>query len=353
MKNPYQDLPQAAYWRAAVADINPLSIGGLWSPIFPIDADTRIVTAGSCFAQHIGKALANAGYNWFVTEPAAPSIPKQLHKTYGYGVFSFRTGNIYTAALLRQWVSWALGLAKMPEEVWEQNGRFFDPFRPAIEPNGFASLEEIHALRQSTLAAILRAIKDAGLWIFTLGLTEAWRNASEGYFYPVCPGTIAGQFDPTIHAFQNFRHAEIYGDLIETFAMLKNANAGIKVMLTVSPVPLAATASGRHVLLANEYSKSTLRAVANDVKTDTDNVDYFPAYEIITGFPFRGIFFEPNLRNVSVKGVDFVMQAFFQGLGETQTINEEKEQLPHSAKIQQTDDDIACEEALLEAFGEK
>lgn len=347
-------MPDIAYWRTAIADVNPLSIHNLWNPLFKIERDTQIITAGSCFAQHIGIALAKAGYNWLVTEPAPRLVPRQLHKKYGYGIFSFRTGNIYTAALLKQWLSWALNKEEMPKEIWEENGRFYDPFRPIIEPTGFASPEELFSLRQSTLAAIQHAIKDAGLWIFTLGLTEAWRNSDQGYFYPMCPGTIAGCFEPLTHTFHNFRYAEIYNDIFESFTMIRNINENIKFILTVSPVPLTASASGNHVLVANEYSKSTLRAVAEDVMHDMDNVDYFPAYEIITGFPFRGLFFEPNLRSVSSHGVEFVMKSFFGGLNKNFSPNQTEEKiLAKEAVIRQSDDDVACEDALLEAFGKK
>ncbi|CAG1023098.1 hypothetical protein MTYM_02195 [Methylococcales bacterium] len=346
-------MPGTAYWHTAVAEVNPLSINGLWNPLSKIDKDTPIVTAGSCFAQHIGMALAKAGYNWLITEPAPRLVPRQLYKKYGYGIFSFRTGNIYTVALLKQWLSWALNKEEMPEEIWEENGRFYDPFRPNIEPTGFASPEELFSLRQSTLAAIQRAAKEAGLWIFTLGLTEAWGNSAGGYYYPICPGTVAGHFESLSHTFHNFRYAEIYNDIIESFTMIRNINENIKFILTVSPVPLTASASGNHVLVANEYSKSTLRAVAEDVKHDMDNVDYFPAYEIVTGFPFRGLFFEPNLRSVSSHGVEFVMKSFFGSLYNKFPSDPTEEKTLMEATAFRQGDDIACEEALLKAFREK
>jgi hypothetical protein len=53
------------------------------------------------------------------------------------------------------------------------------------------------------------------------------------------------------------------------------------VILTVSPVPLAATFTGRDVLVANMYSKSVLRAVAEEIRARFDFVDYFPSYESV------------------------------------------------------------------------
>jgi len=55
--HPYKDLLPDSFWRTAVADINPLEIEGLWKPKLSLTPDDAVVTAGSCFAQHIGKAL--------------------------------------------------------------------------------------------------------------------------------------------------------------------------------------------------------------------------------------------------------------------------------------------------------
>ncbi|MCP8633080.1 hypothetical protein PUR31_03630 [Pseudomonas mosselii] len=39
----------------------------------------------------------------------------QARKAQQYGVFSFRTGNLYTPTMLRQWLVWALGCS--PREI--------------------------------------------------------------------------------------------------------------------------------------------------------------------------------------------------------------------------------------------
>ena len=56
---------------------------------------------------------------------------------------------------------------------------------------------------------------------------------------------------------------------------------GIKVVITVSPVPLLATFTNEDCVVANELSKSTLRAVAGYFTNKYEYVDYFPAYEMV------------------------------------------------------------------------
>ncbi|MEI4471153.1 GSCFA domain-containing protein [Frigidibacter sp. MR17.24] len=313
--NPYSGLPSEAFWRSAVAEPltrgAPERIAGLWSPKFPIGPQDRIVTAGSCFAQHIGRALSARGYGWVDAEPAPAGLAPEARLARHYGTFSFRTGNIYTANMLAQWLDWALDKGQMPERHWERDGRVYDPFRPAIEPQGFDSLAALAASRARTLAAIREAVREATVFVFTLGLTESWQERETGLEYAICPGTVAGRFDPERHHFVNHDFDDTLLRLGDAIGLLRSVNPAIRVLLTVSPVPLTATASGDHVLVATGWSKAVLRAVAGEIAAEDAGVDYFPSYEIITGPPFAGRFYAENLRQVRPEGVAFVMDSFF------------------------------------------
>ncbi|HPY39830.1 MAG TPA: GSCFA domain-containing protein [Thiolinea sp.] len=357
--NPYTSLPDSAFWKTAVVGKAPQEIKGLWRPKFEITKDQLIATAGSCFAQHIGRALKSRGYNWHDSEPA-PSLMrmnKEKCDLFNYGVFTFRTGNIYTVALLKQWIDWSLGKTTPPEEIWQSpDQRYYDLFRPNIEPNGFKSAEEALSSRHSTLQAIKRSLQKTDLFIFTLGLTEAWINQQAGYVYPICPGTLAGNFDPKQYQFKNFNFLETYTTLTEVLDTLKTINPQMRFLLTVSPVPLTATASGEHVVTATIHSKSILRAVAGELKINRPDTDYFPSYEIISAFPFKGVFYAENKRNVLPQGVNFVMNSFFNcqertfgAQPEATTVAKPTEEVAPVMPVQPASDEV-CEDALLEAF---
>lgn len=345
--NPYSALPERQFWRPAVADRGPLEIDGLWTAKFPITAKTAIATYGSCFAQHIGQALNARGFNWLVTEPGPLLLTEAQAKRFNFGVFSSRTGNIYTTSLLAQWVSWADGSAAPPDEVWAaEDGRLYDPFRPAVEPGGFADREELERTRAATIAAFRASIVEADVFVFTLGLTESWINASEGYEYPMCPGTHAGVFDPKAHVFVNQDYATVEAALTTALDAMRAMNPKLKVLLTVSPVPLTATNSGAHVLVATVHSKSILRAVAGQLAATMDDVDYFPSYEIVSAPPFRGAFFKANQRSMSARGVDFVMEHFFAGVTAPAKAKSRRAPAPYTEPWGEV-----CEDALLDAFG--
>lgn len=312
--HPYTNLPQRAFWKTAVAELDSRQIDLAWQPKSSVTRATKIITVGSCFAQHISKSLKENGFNWLDSEPAPAESPPEEHAKHGYGVFSFRTGNIYTAALLKQWIMWATGKAEQNTESFLDDGRYFDPPRPSLTVDGFSSAEEMLAARRNTLAAMLEAIKQADLFIFTLGLTEAWLN-KDGAVYPMCPGTIRGAFSAEDHLFHNYHEQEVVRDITETFDELRRINPNLRFLLTVSPVPLTATASGQHVLAATTYSKAVLRSAAGYLTQIRDDTDYFPSYEIITAPVFKGQFFEPNMRSVSSKGVAFVMGQFLGAIG--------------------------------------
>lgn len=346
MSNPYEALPEKAFWRTAISKISPFDLSDLWSPRWAISPSTRIATFGSCFAQHFGAALRERKFSWIDAEQAPSTLPKQIRGSFGYELFSARTGNIYTVRQLRQWVEWAIRPETMPAEYWEGDGRIYDPFRPSIEPDGFVSVEEMMALRSSTLRSISEIIGTAEMLVFTLGLTESWINSAYGYHYQSCPGTVAGQFSPSRHHFHNATFAEMTEDLMTIRDLIMSVNPGIKILLTVSPVPLTATASGQHALTATTHSKSLLRAVAGQFATSSDAVNYFPSYEMITGVPFRSMFFEPNLRNVNPAGVDFVMRNFFAAIDPAPHYpSNSVQEAPHYPAA-----DPVCDDAKLEMY---
>jgi len=99
---------------------------------------------------------------------------------------------------------------------------------------------------------------------------------------PIAPGVVAGTFDESLYQFKNYRYQEVYSDLVELLDKLKQVNPQCKVLLTVSPVPLAATYEPRHVCVLSMASKSVLRVVVEQVTAECEHVDYFPSYEIFS-----------------------------------------------------------------------
>ena len=355
--SPYATLPQEAFWRTAVAEVSPLELQGIYKKKWPIPADARIAAAGSCFAQHVSRHLKLNGFHILDVEPPPKELPEAVHKTFGYSTYSARYGNIYTAQQLLQLTQEAAGQFTPEAAVWRKGERFYDALRPGVEPEGLASPEEVLAQRRSHLALVRQMLETMDVFIFTFGLTEAWVHKGSGTVYPTAPGTIAGAFDASQFAFVNYGFRDVLGAFMQFQDLLRTLRPDrpqAKMLLTVSPVPLTATASGKHALEATVYSKSVLRAVAGELADHDADIDYFPSFEIITNQAARGRFYEPNLRSVAAQGVETVMAAFFSEHRAVppSTIAADAEApapgpVRRSRRHQRpTDDDTQCEEAV-------
>jgi hypothetical protein len=312
-RTPYQTQGPRAFWRDAVArpalgDLDPVAE---W-PV-TIDRNTRVATAGSCFAQHIARKLVANGYNYFVAEPPHPLLSADQAREFNYGTFSARYGNIYTSRQLLQLALRAWGELVPKDEAWydAEHGCWIDPFRPNIQPGGFACREELLLDREAHFAAVRRLFTELDVFIFTLGLTECWLSRDDGAAYPLCPGVAGGTFDPRMHRFHNLEPSEVIADLDAFVTRLRGVCPACRIILTVSPVPLIATATAGHVLSATVYSKSVLRVAAESLSRRFEGVAYFPSYEIITSPSTRGRYFADDCRNVTESGVDHVMGVFF------------------------------------------
>ncbi|WP_295492048.1 GSCFA domain-containing protein [Sphingorhabdus sp. EL138] len=319
--HPYNSAPAHNFWRRSVAELDP----GLVDPVvnFPIriDSDMRVATAGSCFAQHIARYLRNSGFNYYVTEPGHPILPESVRTKNNYGLFTARYGNIYTARQLVQLVERAYGSFAPAESVWQEaDDVFLDPFRPSSQPGGFITKLELELDRAQHLAAVREMLETLDVFVFTLGLTECWVSRHDGSAFPVCPGVEGGAFDPDRYMFYNQTLDDVIADMTKFLMALARVNPKAQVILTVSPVPLAATARhDQHVLTATTYSKAVLRIAAETLAAQFHHVAYFPSYEIITGAFNRGGYYAPDLRNIVESGVSHVMGLFMKHATISQT----------------------------------
>lgn len=340
-KNPYQSLSDDKFWKMGVQSRQAQAYyENIWQPKFKIKKKSKIVTAGSCFAQHVGKWLSKRSFSF---------LPSTLDTEHN---FSFAFGNIYSTALLRQWLEAALGQKDLSHIYHEEEGRFYDLLRPAFNVDGFKSKKDLIKSRTDALKEMHAQITQADVFVFTLGLTESW-NDVDGVVYPMCPGTLCGEFDHEKHFFKNYDVAENMEEMTKAIELVSEINGNIKFLLTVSPVPLTATASENHVLTATCLSKSVLRTVAGMLASQNPDIDYFPSYEIITTHANKGRYFKDNMRDVTEEGVSHVMSHLEAGIlpyeFKKARKNEslEAEMLTH--RLVQTDD-VPCEEMVLETL---
>lgn len=343
--NPYAGLDARAHWKRAVVGKAPTEIKDWYRKKFDI-TDMRVSTAGSCFAQHIGRRLRDSGFKFIDTEPAPAVMLPQAKADYSYGLYSARFGNIYTTRQLRQLIERAQGTFKPVERVWKKGSGFVDPFRPTVEPDPYESIPDLKAARGHHMKRVNRMLQNTELFVFTLGLTEAWASVRDGTVFPVAPGVSGGEYNPDKHQLINLTYEDVVADLQWTIDNLRQINPNMHFLFTVSPVPLMATATSDHVAVATSHSKAILRAAAGHFAAKFEFVDYFPSLEIVSSHVTKGQFYDPsNNRDVLSDGVDHVMSFFFS------QHNAPAQGAKRKTRSVEEAERLVCDEELLASFG--
>ncbi len=308
--HPYKHLADCHFWKQSISDVAPSQLLQNWQAKFSLSESDKIITAGSCFAQHIGAWLKRNHFTFFDAEPVPYFVSEKVATEFGYGIYSARYGNQYTPRQLLQTIDRAFGQFEPLDDYWlNAKGAYLDPFRPQIEVNGFESIEHLYQDRAHHFHSVREAFNNADVLVFTLGLTECWQSTRDAAVFPICPGVISTDKNTKDYTFKNLGIDQTREDLTLLIRRLAEINPSLKVVLTVSPVPLVATFDGEHVLSASSYSKSVLRVACEEASLQCPHILYFPSYEIITG-PQAPDFFAADRRSVTQQGVEQVMSIF-------------------------------------------
>jgi len=337
MVNPYKCLPEQSFWKKAVYEKQAFIFPEM-ARKFVITSDCKLATAGSCFAQNVAKHLRqNPDVDFWAAEELRDSDP----------VFSGRYGNIYTAhQLLQLFDECESRTVDAGCAIQRHDGRYVDINRPYMYPEGFETAQEVLEARRAHIEAVRPVFHEADVFVFTLGLTEAWRSVKTGQVYPICPGVYANA-DDLEYEFTNYRFSEIETAMNTFLERLKQINPKVKVLLTVSPVPLTATYTEDHVLVATMNSKSVLRVVCSEMLAQHDNVFYFPSFEMISNpYTAESAYVPGNLREVRQDVIKDIM-AFFDSefLGKPAPIMTTSEAMKATDS---PDDDIMCDDVEIE-----
>lgn len=240
-----------------------------------IRPDTRFVTIGSCFARNLAHRLKLSGY-----EVYSEMIGEDINNTYANRYFF----------------------------EWIEHG----PTTPETK-----MMQEAYG--SDLRDRYLEALRACNVLVFTLGLAPTYFSAETGGFAFFNNTFLDGKF-----MLENFRMRTTTVDenvqnlqaIIETVSRL---SPGVKFVLTVSPVPLAATSERQSAVMADCVSKSILRVACDTVcSSDTERVVYWPSFEIVRwlGPHFAGLHpavygvEDGKSRHVSTWIVDLIIELF-------------------------------------------
>jgi hypothetical protein len=281
-------------------------------PEFKISKQDRLFAIGSCFARGIESALRGRGFR---VESAAADFDR-FSIVGDKKVTALGFTNKYTTYSMLNELTWALDpAAEFPAAslVDIDEKRCIDPhINPTLEVTDRAGTLE----RRRIIHEVNARIRDCRIVFLTLGLVEVWYDTVANVHLNTTPTRDMMQRHPGRYEFAATNYLQNLDNMEQLYTLLtKYGHPQLQMVVTTSPVPLNATFTGRDIVVANTYSKSTLRAVAQDFAAGHDNVQYFPSYEIVMNSE-RDMAWEDDLRHVKGAMTQHVMDLFMRNFVE-------------------------------------
>lgn len=234
-----------------------------WIPESPIiNNDTRVLAVGSCFARHFTLWLAEHGFN-----RSFPESP--------YNALLRFNADFESPAVIAQQFRWAFDELDPATLLWLDKSRHL-----------IVATDEGKRAVRSTL-------EQTDVLILTLGLSEIWYDKVSGE--PLWRALTEQTYDPERHVFRVESTAATI-EWLECIERIRQRHLpGMKIVYTLSPIPLKTTFRPVSAITANTVSKAILRAALDEFLRNHEAIlnkqlFYFPSYEIVTSFfldPFR------------------------------------------------------------------
>jgi hypothetical protein len=302
--NPYAEWPE----RENSARLEPIANPSFDSGV-KLKPGAKVVTMGSCFARNIEEYFEAEGFDVPLMGYSAPI------EEFGQGAARIQgILNKYTLASIATEVEW---LAKVKAEggtvSWDNIGHMLmevkdDRFIDMQLSTTVAVSRERAIERRQHIYDIHVQIFDCDLAVLTPGLTETWFDTKTGHYIQRAPGPRQAKLEPDRFTFGVMDFFQCFEMLDKTIRILKD-NGTRQIALTVSPVPLHRTMTGQDVLIANTYSKSTLRAVVGVICDRHEDVFYVPSYERVMLSKDESIW-NQDLRHVADEFVGTIASRF-------------------------------------------
>jgi GSCFA family len=273
-------------------------------PKFRLNAEETFFCMGSCFARNIEEHLILGGHKVLSKRVICP-VEEWSHRPNGFV-------NKFTTLSMLNELEWTLHPPEVDESLFEDTKDGWKDLQlaPGIPPT---TLERAIERRLYLLSDYFSRIRNASVVVLTLGLNEVWRDNRLGRYLNAPPTLYAARRDPERYALEISDFGANFDALERIHAALTEMSPWAKIIVTVSPVPMGKTFSGRDIAVANMLSKSVLRVAADAFAGRHDNVDYFPTYDMISMSPRAGAYYDDCMHvhdNVVAKMIAMFLELY-------------------------------------------
>lgn len=258
-----------------------------------IDYGTKIFTVGSCFAQNIAAKMAEAKFRVSLNP----------------------TGILFNPASIAQTLTSYLGQSTIDESRVIQRGETWVSLDCHSELSRASKTEAIDAYKNA-ISKGHATLNEASCIIITFGTAWVYEHIATETIVANCHKLPQSNF---------CRRRLSVDEIIELFRPLfSNKLKDKQIILTLSPV--------RHIgdgLTENSLSKATLRLAIDALCSEYSNVEYFPAYEIVTDDLRDYRFYSNDLVHPSSQAIEYIWEKFVASVCSEQA----KQLMPKVAQI--------------------
>jgi tetratricopeptide (TPR) repeat protein len=205
-----------------------------------LSKSSRFFTMGSCFARNLSMSLIKGGYASQHME-----ISEYVNTTFANRVF----------------VDWLSG-TDIADGIRDRLVELLPP--------GWS--------RDNTLGVI----RNSDVFILTLGVAAAFFDRVTGEFVLPRPSALNSRALAEKYQFRTASVGENVDNVLHLIRFVRKLNPTIRIVVTVSPVPLLASFEFESAVQADCLSKCTMRLVAHEVVSNCGIADilYWPSFEV-------------------------------------------------------------------------
>src|SRR5690606_27189812 len=157
-------------------------------------------------------------------------------------------------------------------------------------------------------------VQKAEVFLLTFGTAWVYKIKEMGLFVANCHKVHNSNFDKYL-----LDDKQIQASLKNCFNLIQDINPNAQIIATVSPV--------RHIkdgIVENNISKSKLVSNLFDVAMRYENVEYFPAYEIMMDDLRDYRFYKPDLVHPTDRAIDYIWEKFSNTYFDAETFDKMK-----------------------------
>ncbi len=240
-----------------------------------VDASTRCLFIGSCFAEEVGKRAKDAGV-MVVCNPR---------------------GTLYNMESLRLALSdWAEDSPTKEDDVFEGSDGLWHSMKHSSCCDA-ESREACLTLCREADTQGARALKEANIIAVTAGTNRIYRHTATGKVVANCHKQPAREFS---------EEDQTTAQIVESWTpLLEGLTKNKRVVFTVSPYRYA-----KYGFHSNQLCKATLLLAIEELCKRFEGCVYFPAYELVLDELRDYRFYAQDMLHVSPAAADFVWEKF-------------------------------------------